>query len=76
MSELSDYKKEIPELKQIKHHLKEKCYGYKQHLNNVKSGLLGSNGLAIRESLIEDINSLKQKVSKLENELNELTNKE
>ncbi len=38
--------------------------------------MLGSDGLAIRESLIEDINSLKQKVSKLENELAELTNKD
>ncbi len=74
MSELSDYKKEIPQLKQIKRCLKDKCYEYKQHLNNVKSGMLGSDGLAIRESLIEDINSLKQKVSKLENELAELTN--
>ncbi len=73
MSELSDYKKEIPELKRIKRTLKEKCYDYKQHLNNVKSGILGSDGLAIRESLIEDINSLKQKVAKLESELNELT---
>ena len=73
MSELSDYKKEIPELKRIKRTLKEKCYDYKQHLNNVKSGMLGSDGLAVRESLIEDINSLKQKVAKLESELNELT---
>ena len=73
MSELSEYKKEIPELKRIKRTLKEKCYDYKQHLNNVKSGMLGSDGLAIRESLIEDINSLKQKVAKLESELNELT---
>ena len=73
MSELSDYKKEIPELKRIKRTLKEKCYDYKQHLNNVKSSMLGSDGLAVRESLIEDINSLKQKVAKLESELNELT---
>ena len=76
MSELSEYKKEIPELKRIKRSLKEKCYDYKQHLNNVKSGMLGSDGLAIRESLIEDITSLKQKVAKLESELAELTNKE
>ncbi|WP_289705146.1 hypothetical protein [Bacteroides acidifaciens] len=76
MTELSDYKREIPELKRIKRALKEKCYDYKQHLNNVKSGMLGSNGLAVRESLIEDINSLKEKVKKLENELNELANKD
>lgn len=76
MSELSDYKKEIPELKRIKRSLKERCYDYKQHLNNVKSGMLGSDGLAVRESLIEDITSLKEKVAKLENELSELTNKE
>ncbi len=76
MSELSEYKKEIPELKRIKRCLKEKCYDYKQHLNNVKSGMLGSDGLAVRESLIDDITSLKQKVAKLEGELAELTNKE
>ena len=75
MSELSEYKKEIPELKRIKRSLKEKCYDYKQHLNNVKSGMLGSDGLAIRESLIEDIALLKEKVVKLERELAELTNK-
>ena len=74
MSELGEYKKEIPELKRIKHCLKEKCYDYKQHLNNVKSGMLGSDGLAVRESLIEDITSLKDKVAKLERELAELTN--
>ena len=74
MSELSDYKKEIPSLKQIKRELKDKCYEYKRHLNNVKSGMLGSDGLAVRESLIEDINSLKEKVQKLERELAELTN--
>ena len=74
MSELSEYKKEIPQLKQIKRNLKNRCYEAKQHLNNVKSGMLGSDGLAIRESLIEDINSLKEKVAKLEEELKELTN--
>lgn len=42
---------------------------YKQHLNKVKSGMLGSNGLDMCELLNTDINSLKQKVSKLENEL-------
>ena len=75
MSELTEYKKEIPELKRIKRNLKEKCYDYKQYLNNIKSGMLGSDGLAVRESLIEDINSLKNKVHQLENELNELSNK-
>ncbi len=56
--------------------MKERVYETKQHLNNVKTGMLGSNGLAIRESLIEDINSLKEKVAKLETELRELTNNE
>ena len=74
MTELNEYKKEIPQLKQIKKSLKDRCYETKQHLNNIKTGMLGSNGLAIRESLIEDINSLKEKVSKLETELAELTN--
>ena len=73
MTELNSYKKEIPQLKNIKRGLKEKCYLYKQHLNNIKSGMLGSDGLAIRESLIEDIHSLKQKVAQLENELKQLT---
>ena len=73
MTELNSYKKEIPQLKNIKRGLKEKCYLYKQHLNDIKSGMLGSNGLAIRESLIEDIHSLKQKVAQLENELKQLT---
>ena len=36
--------------------------------------MLGSDGLAVRESLIEDITSLKEKVAKLERELAELTN--
>lgn len=76
MSELNEFKQEIPQLKRIKHGLKEQCYEVKQHLNNVKTGMLGSNGLAIRESLIEDINSLKDKVAKLETELRELTNNE
>ena len=53
--ELKQYKKEIPELKKIKKCLKEQCYERKQHLNNIKSGMLGSDGLAVRESLIEDI---------------------
>ena len=75
MSELTEYKKEIPELKRIKRGLKEKCYDYKQCLNNIKSGMLGSDGLAVRESLIEDINSLKHKLHQLEDELNELSNK-
>ena len=74
MTELTEYKKEIPQLKKIKRGLKEKCYLYKQHLNDIKSGMLGSDGLAIRESLIEDIQSLKNKLSQLENELNELSN--
>ena len=73
MTELNSYKKEIPQLKNIKRGLKEKCYLYKQHLNNIKSGMLGSDGLAVRESLIEDIHSLKQKVAQLENELKQLT---
>ncbi len=73
MTELNSYKKEIPQLKNIKRGLKEKCYLYKQHLNDIKSGMLGSNGLAVRESLIEDIHSLKQKVAQLENELKQLT---
>ena len=73
MTELNSYKKEIPQLKNIKRGLKEKCYLYKQHLNAIKSGMLGSNGLAVRESLIEDIHSLKQKVAQLENELKQLT---
>lgn len=73
MTELNSYKKEIPQLKNIKRGLKEKCYLYKQHLNDIKSGMLGSNGLAVRESLIEDIHSLKQKVAQLENELKRLT---
>lgn len=76
MTDLNEYKKEIPTLKQIKRSLKERVYETKQHLNNVKTGMLGSNGLAIRESLIEDINSLKEKVAKLETELRELTNNE
>ncbi len=76
MTDLNEYKKEIPQLKQIKRSLKERVYETKQHLNNVKTGMLGSNGLAIRESLIEDINSLKEKVAKLETELRELTNNE
>ena len=71
--QLKQYKREIPELKKIKKCLKEQCYERKQHLNNIKSGMLGSDGLAIRESLIEDIASLKEKIAKLENELNELT---
>lgn len=71
--ELKQYKREIPELKKIKKCLKDKCYERKQHLNNIKSGMLGSDGLAIRESLIEDISSLKDKLAKLEAELNELT---
>ena len=73
MTELNSYKKEIPQLKNIKRGLKEKCYAYKHHLNNIKSGMLGSDGLAIRESLIEDIHSLQQKVAQLENELKQLT---
>ena len=76
MTELNQYKKEIPELKRIKHDLKDKCYLYKGHLNNIKSGMLGSDGLAVRESLIQDINSLKEQVKNLEQELSELANKE
>lgn len=74
MTDLSEYKKEIPQLKKIKRDLKEKCYDYKQHLNNIKSGMMGSDGLAIRESLIEDIKSLKNKVAQLSDELSRLTN--
>ncbi len=73
MADLNEYKREIPTLKQIKRNLKERVYDTKQHLNNIKTGMLGSNGLAIRESLIEDINSLKEKVAKLEAELRDLT---
>ena len=36
--------------------------------------MMGSDGLAVRESLIEDITSLKNKVHQLENELNSLNN--
>ena len=71
--ELKQFKREIPELKKIKKCLKEECYDRKQHLKNIKSNMLGSDGLAVRESLIEDIESLKQKIAKLEDELNELT---
>ena len=71
--ELKQYKREIPELKKIKKCLKEECYDRKQQLKNIKSGMLGSDGLAVRESLIEDIESLKEKIAKLEDELNELT---
>ena len=73
MTELNSYKKEIPQLKKIKRELKDKCYLYKQHLNDIKSGMLGSDGLAIRESLIEDIQSLKKKVAQLSDELKQLT---
>ena len=71
--QLKQYKREIPELKKIKKCLKEECYDRKQQLKNIKSGMLGSDGLAVRESLIEDIESLKEKIAKLEDELNELT---
>ena len=71
MTELNSYKKEIPRLKNIKRGLKEKCYTYKQHFNNIKSGMLGSDILAIHESLIEDIQSLK--VPKLSDQLKQLT---
>lgn len=71
--ELKSYKREIPELKKIKKCLKNECYEVKHHLNNIKSGMLGSDGLAVRESLIEDINSLKEQVAKLKEELKELT---
>lgn len=73
MTELNSYKKEIPELKRLKHCLKQKIYDTKQHLNNIKSGMLGSDGLAIREALIEDITSLKAKLSQLEAHLHDLT---
>lgn len=75
MSELSKYKAEIPQLKNIKNKLKRRCYDSKKHLMNIKSGMLGSDGLAVRESLIEDIKSLKEKVRTLENELEELGNR-
>ena len=71
--ELKEYKKEIPELERIKKCLKEQCHERKQCLNDIKKDMLGSNGLAVRESLIEDINSLREKVQKLEEELAELT---
>ena len=71
--QLKQFKREIPELKKIKKCLKEECYDRKQQLKNIKSGMLGSDGLAVRESLIEDIESLKEKIAKLEDELNELT---
>ena len=73
--ELKEFKKEIPELKRIKKCLKEQCYERKQCLNDIKKGMLGSNGLAVRESLIEDINSLREKVQQLEEELAELSKK-
>ena len=72
-NDLKKYKKEIPELKRIKMNLKRRAYDLKHNLNNIKSGIMGSDGLAIRESLIEDVNSLKRKVAQLERELNELT---
>ena len=71
--QLKQFKREIPELKKIKKCLKEECYDRKQQLKNIKSNMLGSDGLAVRESLIEDIESLKEKITKLEDELNELT---
>ena len=40
MSESIEYKKKIPELKRIRRCLKEKCYDYKQSLNNIKSRIL------------------------------------
>ena len=73
MTELGEYKKEIPQLKKIKRDLKERCNNVKNHLNNIKSGMLGSNGLAVREALIQDINSLKEQVERLEREFKELT---
>ena len=73
--QLREYKKEIPELKRIKKCLKEQCYERKQCLNDIKKDMLGSNGLAVRESLIEDINSLREKVQQLEDELAELSKK-
>lgn len=76
MTDLKAFKKELPMLKQIKRGLKEKCYETKQHLNNVRSGMLGSDGLAVRESLIQDINSLKDQIARLERELKDLTDKE
>lgn len=75
MDELSGYKSEIPKLKDMKHNLKERCHASKRHLLNIKSGMLGSDGLAVRESLIEDVKSLKAKVKSLENEIEELSNK-
>lgn len=75
MSELSSYKSEIPELKSIKNKLKRRCYDSKKHLQNIRSGMLGSDGLAVRESLIDDIKSLKEKVKSLEEELEELSNR-
>ena len=73
MTDLGEYKKKIPQLKKIKRDLKERCYNVKNYLNNVKSGMLGSNRLAVREALIQDINSLKEQVERLERELKELT---
>ena len=73
-SKLSQYKREIPELQQIKKCLKDQCYETKRHINNIKAEMLGSNGLAARESIIEDINSLKEKVAKLQEELDRLSN--
>lgn len=75
MSELSSYKSEIPELKSIKNKLKRKCYDNKKHLQNIRSGMLGSDGLAVRESLIDDIKSLRAKVKSLEQELDEISNR-
>lgn len=76
INDFKKYKKEIPELKRIKTNLKRRAHDIKHNLINIKSGIMGSDGLAVRESLIEDVNSLKQKVAQLEKEMSELMNRE
>lgn len=65
MTKLKEYKKEIPQLKQIKRGLKEKCHSYKQCINDIKSGMLGSDCLSVHQSFIENIQSLIQKVAQI-----------
>ncbi len=74
--EKRNFKKEIPELKRMKNKLKRRAYDVKRDLINIKSGMLGSDGLAVREALIEDVKSLKQKVADLEKEFELLANRE
>lgn len=72
-NKLTSYKSEIPQLQKIKRDLKQQCYDSKQQLLNIKSAMLGSNGLAAREAIIQDIQSLKEQLKHLESELTDLT---